>query len=145
MRRSLAFSLIEVLCAILILGIGLVGLTQGITSALSSSKETELQTVAALLAAARLETLRAEAYLVPGTTEGEGEGDLSLYVWRQAITITATEGLFDVEVSVAHARSGQSLYELRTLLFDPPVYSSLDRGERRGDRDQIRQRERIGQ
>src|SRR5882762_5584731 len=59
-HRNGGFSLVEVMCAILILGIGLVGLTQGITAALQSSKESELQTTAALLAAGQIETLRAD-------------------------------------------------------------------------------------
>ena len=50
LRHNAAFSLVEVLCAIFILGVGLVGLTQGITTALSSNKEAELQTAAALIA-----------------------------------------------------------------------------------------------
>ena len=45
------FSLIEVMVAILILGIALVGLTQGISTALGSSKESELQTTAAAFGA----------------------------------------------------------------------------------------------
>ena len=51
MKRNAGFSLIEVMCAVLILGIGIAGLTQGITTALASSKEAEVQTAAALLAA----------------------------------------------------------------------------------------------
>ena len=45
-----AFSLVEVLCAILILGFGVAGLTQGIATALGSAKEAEVQTIAATLA-----------------------------------------------------------------------------------------------
>ena len=48
--RNSGFSLVEVMCAILILGIALAGLTEGVTTALTSSKESELQTTAALLA-----------------------------------------------------------------------------------------------
>jgi len=59
-NRKRGFSLIEVMCAVAILGVALVGLTQGITTALGSNKESELQTTAALLAAGRIETLRAE-------------------------------------------------------------------------------------
>jgi prepilin-type N-terminal cleavage/methylation domain-containing protein len=50
-KRDAGFSLIEIMVAILILGIALVGLTQGITSSLTASKESELQTTAALIAA----------------------------------------------------------------------------------------------
>ena len=45
------FSLVEVMVAVLILGVALAGLTEGITTALSSNKESELQTTAALIAA----------------------------------------------------------------------------------------------
>src|SRR3954447_9514917 len=99
-NRRRAFSLVEVMCAILILGIALVGLTQGITTALSSSKESELQTTAALLASGRMEKVRADGYLKDEVTEGEfGEG-LDLYSWRQTITSTDINGLHDVEVAI---------------------------------------------
>src|SRR5213595_2971370 len=69
-HRNAGFSLVEVMCAILILGIGLVGLTQGITAALRSSKETEVQTAAAFIAAGQIETLRADGIITDGVTEG---------------------------------------------------------------------------
>ncbi len=124
-RRNAGFSLVELMCAILILGIGMVGLTEGISTALRSSKETELQTTAALIAAGRVEMLRADGYLSNGEEEGEcGEG-LSLYRWKQSITGTAIDGLHEIEVAVESRKSGKVIYELRTLLFDPPLYSSL--------------------
>jgi len=70
MHRNAGFSLVEIMCAILVLGIALVGLTEGITTALSSAKDSELQTAAALVAAGQIETLRAEGYIVDGETEG---------------------------------------------------------------------------
>ena len=124
MKARAGFSLIEVMCAILILGIGLAGLTQGITAALRSSKESEIQTSAALIAAGQIEKLRAEGYLVDGDTDGDCEGGLSLYRWRQSVSITTIEGLHEVAVVVENAKSGQSIYELRTLLFDPPLADS---------------------
>ena len=51
MNHSAGFTLVEVMVAIVILAIALTGLTQGITTALASSKESELQTTAALFAA----------------------------------------------------------------------------------------------
>ena len=123
-RRNSGFSLVEVMCAILILGIALAGMTQGVTTALESSKESELQTTAALIAAGLIETLRAEEYLIDGTTDGDcGEG-LSLYRWRESITRAGIDGLHQVEVVVENAKTGQPIYELRTLLFQRPEDSS---------------------
>ena len=121
--QSSGFSLLEVMCAILILGVGLVGLTQGITAALQSGKESELQTTAALLAAGQIETLRADGFVIEGETEGDGEGELSLYHWRQSVTSASIEGLYEVEVTVEHSKTGKTICELKTLLFDPPVLS----------------------
>jgi len=119
------------MCAILILGIGLVGLTQGLTTALSSSKESELQTSAALIAAGRMETLRADGYLKDGVEDGEGGEGFALYRWKQTISSTTIDGLHEVEVVVENAKSGKTIYELRTLLFDPPLDSSQDDLKRR--------------
>ena len=114
------FSLVEVMCAILILGIALAGLTQGVSTALLSSKESEQQTTAALIASGRIELLRAEADFTDGTSEGEcGEG-LGLYRWRQSIRRTNINSLHEVAVAVENARTGKAIYELSTMLFEPP-------------------------
>jgi prepilin-type N-terminal cleavage/methylation domain-containing protein len=126
MSRNAGFSLVELLCAILILGVGLVGLTQGITTALSSNKESEVQTTAALIAGGRIETLRADGFVIEGDTEGECSEGLSLYRWRESVTSTSIEGLYDVEVVIENSNSGKRIYELRTLLFDAPLYSAAD-------------------
>jgi prepilin-type N-terminal cleavage/methylation domain-containing protein len=139
MKRNAGFSLVELLCAILILGVGLVGLTQGITTALSSNKESEMQTTAALIAAGRIETLRADGFVIEGDSEGEcGEG-LSLYRWRESVASTSIEGLYDVEVVIENSNSGKRIYELRTLLFDAPLYSTADETSPRTDQTKRRQ------
>jgi len=109
------------MCAILILGVGLVGLSQGITAALQSSKESELQTTAMLLAAGQIETLRADGFVVEGETQGDGDGALSLYHWKQSVTKARIEGLYEVGVVVENSKTGRTICELKTLLFDPPV------------------------
>ena len=132
-RRNSGFTLVEVMCAILILGIALAGLTQGVTMALTSSKESELQTTAALLAAGLVETLRAEGYVSDGATEGEcGEG-LSLYRWKESITSAGIDGLHQVEVAVVNAKSGQPIYELQTLLFQLPADSAQAGSQRKSE------------
>jgi prepilin-type N-terminal cleavage/methylation domain-containing protein len=123
-NHNAGFSLVEVMIAILILGIALVGLTQGITTALSSSKESELQTVAALFAAGQIETLRAEKDLTDGTTDGDCGATLPLYRWKQTISPTDIDGLHDVDVQVENSQTGAAIYELETLLFEPLKESS---------------------
>jgi prepilin-type N-terminal cleavage/methylation domain-containing protein len=132
-RGDSAFSLVEILCAVLVLGIALTGLVQGVTTALSSSKESELQTVAALFASGQVETLRAEGGLRDGTTDGEcGEG-LALYRWQQTITAAGIDGLHEVAVAVESSKTGKTIYELRTLLFELPDDSRASSSNTRRD------------
>ena len=100
-HQNAGFSLVEVMCAILILGVALVGLTQGITTALGSSKESELQTTAALIAAGQIETLRAEGILTDGVKEGDCGNNLALYRWKETISSTSIAGLHDVAALAA--------------------------------------------
>ena len=113
------FSLIEVMVAILILGVALAGLTHGITTALDSSKESELQTTAALFAAGKIETLRAEGGLENGETDGDCGAGLEVYRWKQTISDAGLDGLHDVDVVIERAQDNQEIYELKTLLFEP--------------------------
>jgi type IV pilus modification protein PilV len=131
------FSLIEVMCAVLILGFGLVGLTEGITVALGSNKEAEVQTAAALMAAGQIETLRAEGFLSVGDSEGEGDGEMSNYKWKQNVAQTTTDGLYEVTVTIEKAE--QPIYELKTLLFEAPLEHDAEPKSRRDkDRDKKR-------
>lgn len=123
-RRNAGFSLIEVIVAIVILSIALVGLAHGITTALSSSKESESQTAAAMYAAGLIETLRAEGDIADGETEGDCGAELPLYRWTESVTGAGIDGLHEVDVSIQSARTGQAIYELKTLLFEPPVDTS---------------------
>lgn len=114
------FSLIEVVVAILIMGIALVGLTEGVTSALSSSKASEVQSTAALLAAGQIETLRAEGDYPDGQTEGDFGDEFPQYQWKQTISDTRIDGLHNVEVVVEDSKTGKALYDLQTMLFELP-------------------------
>jgi general secretion pathway protein I len=129
------FSLIEVMVAILIMGIALVGLTHGITTALDSSKESEQQTVAALFASGKIETLRAEGGLENGETDGDCGAGLTAYRWKQTISDTGIDGLHDVDVVVQTARNSQEIYELKTLLFESSDSSSGSSSNNSGNGD----------
>lgn len=125
------FSLIEVLVAILILGVALVGLTQGLTVALHSTKDSELQTTAALFAAGQIETTRAAGGLEDGETEGDcGEG-LSLYHWKQTIAPAGIDGLHQVTVTIENTKSSQLIYELQTMLFEAPDEPTVGADDKR--------------
>jgi general secretion pathway protein I len=122
-RHRAGFSLIEVMVAILILAIALTGLTAGITTALSCSKESELQTTAALFASGQIELLRAETDWTDGTEQGDCGATLPLYRWRQTVSPTDVDGLHEVDVVVENAHTGEEIYELKTMLFQIPENS----------------------
>jgi len=124
LSHNAGFSLIEVMVAILILGIALAGLTHGITTALGSNKDSELQTTAALYAQGKMESLRAEGIVKDEETEGGCAMGLELYRWKQTIAATDIEGLHNVEVVVENSQTGQAIYNLQTLLFEPPEDST---------------------
>jgi general secretion pathway protein I len=126
MNHHAGFSLMEVMVAILILAIALVALTQGITTALASGKESELQTTAALVAAGQIELLRAETDLTDGTDNGDCGAGLELYRWKQTVSPTDIDGLHEVDVVVENSRTGTEIYELKTLLFVVPEDSAGD-------------------
>jgi type IV pilus modification protein PilV len=118
--RKAGFSLVEVMVAILILGIAIVGLTHGITTALASTKESELQTTAAMYAAGLIENLRAEGSLIDGDSNGDCGTSLPIYQWKETIAAAGIDGLHQVDVTIQDSRSGQEIYSLRTLLFEIP-------------------------
>jgi prepilin-type N-terminal cleavage/methylation domain-containing protein len=132
-RHTAAFSLIEVMVAILILGIALTGLVHGITTALASTKESELQTVAALFAQGKIEELRAAQILDNGDENGDCGAVLPLYRWRQSVTSATLPGLHEVRVAIERAQTSQEIYELRTLLFVPDDDSTSGKSGNRGD------------
>src|SRR5215472_8950761 len=102
-RHNAGFSMVEVLVAILILGVALVGLTHGITTALGSGKESELQATAAMFAAGLIEEVRAEGNLTDAESEGTCGEELPLYRWKQSITAAGVDGLHQVDVSIQNA------------------------------------------
>ena len=120
-HQQQGFSLVELLVAMLILSFGIVGMMQGLTTALQSNKEAEWESAAAWIASARVEFLRADGYIVAGETEGQFSGDMETFLWRESITETERLGLYDVVVTIHHVGNGKQIYKLETRLFDPPL------------------------
>ena len=128
-RTTTAFSLIEVMVAVLILSVAVTGLVQGITTALRSSKDSELQTTAAFFAAGQIELLRADGFREDGVTEGKGPAGLAMYRWKQTVSPTSIPGLHEVSVEVLNTSATKAIFELRTLLYDPPAGSVTNRAD----------------
>jgi general secretion pathway protein I len=132
-RHHSGFSLIEVMVAVLILAIALTGLVHGITTALASSKESELQTVAALFAQGKIEELRATGILEDGSEDGDCGAMLTLYRWRETVSSTDISGLHNVSVVVEHTKSGREIFELKTMLFSPDDDSTAGKSGKHKD------------
>lgn len=124
MARSSAarrgFSLIEALCALAVLSIGVIGLASGLTTALRQSKESERVTRAALYAQGLIESLKADRSLTPGEEEGELPAALGAMRWRRTVEAIQPEGLHHVTARIVDAKSGVEITAIETLLFDPP-------------------------
>jgi hypothetical protein len=114
----------------------LVGLTRGLTTALASSRESAAYSQAVWVAASRIEFLRAD-YL---PSEGESEGTSGPFTWRQKVSKTANDGLFEIRVEVERTSEPGTLYTLYTYLYDTPV-ADKDAGK---DRERQRDRRRKG-
>jgi prepilin-type N-terminal cleavage/methylation domain-containing protein len=116
-----AFSLIEVMIAILILGIAMVGFVNGITTALSSHKDSEVQTIGVLLASGRMEKIRTDGELEDGESDGDWGDDYPNYQWKQTTSPTDIKGLHEVTVVVENSKTGKQIYELKTMLLEVPL------------------------
>jgi prepilin-type N-terminal cleavage/methylation domain-containing protein len=147
MRHDGGFTLIEVMCAILIMGVALVALTRGLTTALGSTKDSEVQTTVVTLAAGQIETLRAGGVLTDDTTEGDFGDSFPKYKYQQTVAAADVDGLHQVDVAVQDAKSGATLYKLTTLLFDSdyPSSSASDAKQKQRDQDKAKKRNRRGQ
>lgn len=139
------FSIIEVMIAMLVLGVGVVGVAEGIGTAVRSSREAQVHSAAALFADGLIETLRAEGYLTDGTADGDCPAGLEAYRWRRTLSPTEWDGLHDVEVVIEHRVGGRPVFSLRTLLFEVPSESPPRDRERQRERDAgARRREQRG-
>lgn len=123
--RKGGFSLLESILAVLILGVGITGMAEGITAALRTSKEAEHRTAAALLASGRLEEIRAEGFLTEGERDVEPEDGPRAYSIHEIVARTPTDGLYEVTVAVRLAATEETVHEVKTLLFDPEASSSF--------------------
>lgn len=124
--RRAGFSLVEVLLAVLVLGVAVTGLVQASTMSLKGLRDSERLTRAVSLASARMELLRADSYLFAGDLTETADSPFESYSIRELIEEDTThEGLYRVKITVSWEPTGHELYELETLLFEKPFDSSI--------------------
>ncbi len=125
MKRESGFSLIEVIIAVVLLGISIAGLTEAMAASYKSYGFDEDATHALYLARSVIEERRVVLGLVEGTTEIEN-GDYPRLLAKETIGTTPYEGLYTVKVEVFSAASQKRLIALETLLFELPTRSEID-------------------
>lgn len=121
LSSSSGFSLVEVLVAVLIIGIGITGLVEGLSTAIYSHKDSERISIAAWLAAGRIEFIRSDGLLIEGTSSGNWTGALSGYAYSETIEESEVEGLYDISVTINDQKDGKVVYSLKTKLFEAPL------------------------
>ena len=72
------------------------------------------------------EQLRADGEIEDGETDGDWGDDFTNYSWRQSIAPTDIKGLHDITLTIENPKTGKQLYELRTMLFEPPLIQEED-------------------
>lgn len=128
---SAGFSIIEVMCAVAILGFGLVGLIQGLSTTLQSARDAERHTAAAWYAAGLIEFARADGYLRAGVTDGPCGDALPNHRWQQTVQSGQLDGLFEVTITIRPEPSGPAVFEMQTRLFEAPTGDTLSTPDRR--------------
>lgn len=137
-RLQTGFSLIELMCAVAILTIGVIGLTEALITSLRSARDAEQHVAAGWYAAGLVEFARAEGYLRAGVTEGDCAPALPGHRWRQTLSPGNLDGLFEVTVAILSDRTGRPVFELQTRLFEAPSGGLFQTDPERRPREGIR-------
>jgi len=112
------FTLVEILAALLIFGLVVVALLEGLAGTTSIQGDLAAMQRAAMLAENVLEEVRLEGSLEAGETSGRFDGEDSAYGWKTTIAKTSTTDLMEVSVRVSwNTGRGEKDTALTTLLL----------------------------
>lgn len=123
-RVRSAFTLIEVLAAIVLLGVGIVASLGALASIQGSQARLEEKELRLRLASDQLRTILATGELDTGNLSGDfADRGLERYRWTAEITASGTENLDLVVVSVtdSQSRSDEQPTTLESLVYRPPT------------------------
>ena len=118
-RSRQGYSLIELLAALTIFGLGVLGSMELFAVCLQSTSASLGYTQAALLAQGRIEEIIAEENTATGTDSGDFGDDFPGHSWETHIENTHQDGLISVEVVVTWTERGRDkAYRLTTLVAE---------------------------
>ena len=118
-RNSAAFSLVEMLTALAIFSLAVVGTMEVFTTSVRSTSASLGYTNAALLGRKVMEETVAEGSYMEWEDSGDFGVEHPQYTWALSVTETENPGLYLMEVTVAWVdRSREKEYALATLVAD---------------------------
>lgn len=114
-----AFTLVEVITALLIFSVAVLGLIEGIGSSIRHQSDLLDRQRAAMIAENIMEEIAYTRDLETGENEGNQEGEDERFTWRTNIEETDDEGLMAVSIEVSWGEGGAGgRYTLSTLLLE---------------------------
>jgi general secretion pathway protein I len=116
--RAQGFTLLEVLVAVAILAIAMVGILKANVQSLDTLTRSRETSMASLLAASKLAEVEAAGVANWSELSGDFVEDYSDYTWEVETSSTEVEGLFRVAVTVQRGRAAPgSEVRIEELLF----------------------------
>jgi len=113
---SRAFSLVELLAALTILGVAVLGILDVVAACARNTSTVMGHTRAVLLAREKIEETLAEQAFVTGTDSGTFGPAGPRHAWHREIETTETDGLYEITVTVTWDEQGvEKRYALTTL------------------------------
>ena len=117
--RRAGFSMVEMVAALAIFSIGVVGTMEAFTVCLRSSGASLDRTRAVFLAQGLIEQAVAEELILAGEESGEFGSELPGGSWTLHVTETEADGLYQVEATVWWpGRGTEKQWTLTTLIAD---------------------------
>jgi len=118
-HHSAAFSLVEMMAAVVIFGLVVLGTLELFTSSLRAGAASGAHTRGVMLAQGMMEETLAEGNFMLAGEGGDFGADYEGYTWERQVTETDDPGLYQVEILVNWTEHGrEKRYKLVTLAVE---------------------------
>ena len=127
-KRSGGFTLIEVMVALIIAALALVGVMASISQMIDASTSIRDRTYANWIAQNKITELRLQNVL-PEVSESNGEVDFAdlEWGWEATISETGVENLFRVDVDISFADSDEIIWRSTGFIGEPAIPGQSNR------------------